>query len=77
MWRAFFCYFLFFFDVLVAVVVMVSLTIACEQALRGALAAGQEKEERSGELARRLLKPSMTLESFRRKKSHSPNRASR
>ena len=47
----FFCYFLFFFDVHVAVEVMVSLTIACEQALRSALAAGREKEERQGELA--------------------------
>lgn len=53
----FFCYFLFFFDVLVAVEVMVSLTIACEQTLRSALAAGREKEERQGELAWRLLKP--------------------
>lgn len=55
-----FCYcFLFLFDALVVGVVMVSLTLACQQALRASLAAGREKEERPGELARRLLKPCM------------------
>lgn len=53
------CCFLFLFDVLVVVVVMVSLTLACQQALRASLAAGREKEEHPGELARRLLKPCM------------------
>ena len=55
-----FCYcFLFLFDALVVGVVMVSLTLARQQALRASLAAGREKEERPGELARRLLKPCM------------------
>lgn len=53
------CCFLFLFDVLVVVVFMVSLTLACQQALRASLAAGREKEERPRELARRLLKPCM------------------
>lgn len=53
------CCFLFLFDALVVVVVMDSLTLACQQALRASLAAGREKEERPGELARRLLKPCM------------------
>ena len=53
------CCFLFLFDVLVAVVVMASLTPACQQALRASLAAGREKEERPGELECRLLKPCM------------------